>query len=358
MIQTQRLQAVVADMREKVIWVWATKVSQVTRLAQNVWHTPLITLWTIGVKRWHWSWHWHCFLGVWDVHIYHSLALNIWLSVNRTQLERLYKFVIIGSHLALWDSPDKPAQTSYFLSNPLLSFHQPFYTSLSPTPTLARLFLNFSWFYHVDDGMIMMMWWWWWWHFCSGFVVWHDRRFVHFGAPVLGEAAPRNRNFCRVSSAIFRRSIDEDASRKVLIRIAIKTRSLSEWFFPWNEKCASSGHLILSTHLVAASGHRMQLCKICWLLMVCGDLFLLQWLLMTAGAAVKSPSQKISWDWIGCLLGTYCTGHTVVHKIWVGSCWLLSAFCSNHSLCFPKVFTAEHTIHFSCQPLFCIRTNS
>ena len=59
-----------------------------------------------------------------------SLALNIWLSVNRTQLEGLYKFVIIGSHLALWDSPDKPAQTSYFLSNPLLSFHQPFYTSL------------------------------------------------------------------------------------------------------------------------------------------------------------------------------------------------------------------------------------
>ena len=130
LIQTQRLQAVVADMREKVIWVWATKVLQVTRLAQNVWHTPLITLWTIGVKRWHWSWHWHCFLGVWDVHIYHSLALNIWLSVNRTQLERHYKFVIIGSHLALWDSPDKPAQTSYFLSNPLLSFHQPLYTFL------------------------------------------------------------------------------------------------------------------------------------------------------------------------------------------------------------------------------------
>ena len=63
-IQIQRLQAAVADMREKLIWVWATKVSQVTRLAQNVWHTPLITLWTIGVKRWHWSWHWHCILRV------------------------------------------------------------------------------------------------------------------------------------------------------------------------------------------------------------------------------------------------------------------------------------------------------
>ena len=69
-IQIQRLQAAVADMREKLIWVWATKVSQVTRLAQNVWHMPLITLWTIAVKRWHWSGHWHCFLGVWDVPIY------------------------------------------------------------------------------------------------------------------------------------------------------------------------------------------------------------------------------------------------------------------------------------------------
>ena len=38
-IQIQRLQAAVADMREKLIWVWATKVSQVTRLAHAADHS-------------------------------------------------------------------------------------------------------------------------------------------------------------------------------------------------------------------------------------------------------------------------------------------------------------------------------
>ena len=102
---------------------------------------------------------------VWDVHIRYSLicvCLLHWIYdclSTEPSFEGLYKFVIIGSHLALWNSPHKPAQTCYFLSNPLLSFHQPFYTSLSVHQHLHGYFLI-----SACPTMLAMAWLWW----CDG----------------------------------------------------------------------------------------------------------------------------------------------------------------------------------------------
>ena len=161
-----------------------------------------------------------------------SLALNIWLSVNRAQFWRALQVCHYWLTSGIVTLPTQAGPNLLLFIKPFVEFPSTFLHFLIGSPTLAWLFFNISLSYHVGDGMIMMMWWWWWWHFCSGFVVWHNRRFVHFGAPVLGEAAPRNHNFCQLSSAMFRRSIDEDTLRKVL-RITIKKHQVCQSnFFP------------------------------------------------------------------------------------------------------------------------------
>ena len=183
-----------------------------------------------------------------------SLALNIWLSVNRAQLEGLYKFVIIGSHLALWDSPDKPAQTSYFLSNPLLSFHQPFYTSLSAYEHFCavaifefQLVLPCWWWNDYDDVMVVVM----------ALLQWicgltRPQICALWRLSVGGSSAKKPQflsTFFRNVQTInwcFEESAHENSNKntksvKVILSLKPKMRLL------WT-----------STHLLAASGHRMQ----------------------------------------------------------------------------------------------------